>query len=236
MSQLAPGRFRLGGGPSHGPTTRAMYGFDFGAPLGRLKEYVQILKALLQEGAVDFDGKYSPAHASIPEPVDVPIMASALRSGSFEACGAVGDGAISWVCPSAYLEKVRLPGIARGAESAGREASPLIAHAPVCVHEDRDEMRVAVQRQLTNYPRMPFYQQMFVDAGYPEATEEVWSDGMIGGTVISGGAAEVKEGLQNLLGMGVGEALVSVVHAGENREGSIDRTMQVLAEVSQAAS
>ena len=59
---------------------------------------------------------------------------------------------------------------------------------------------------------------------------------MIGGAVISGGEAEVKEGLQNLLGMGVGEVLVSVVHAGEDQEGSIDRTTQVLAEVSQAAS
>ena len=110
MSQLAPGRFRLGTGPSHGPTPRAMYGFDFRAPLGHLKEYIQILKALLQEGAVDFDGKYYHAHASIPEPVDVPIMASALRSGSFEACGAEAYGAISWVRPLAYPEKVGLPG------------------------------------------------------------------------------------------------------------------------------
>ena len=235
LAQLAPGRFRLGVGPSHGPTTRAMYGFDFRAPLGHLKEYVQILKALLQEGSVDFDGRYYHAHANIPAPVDVPIMASALRSGSFEACGAEADGAISWVCPSAYLEKVGLPGIAQGAESAGRQAPPLIAHAPVCVHEDRDDIRVAVQQQLSNYPRMPFYQQMFVDAGYPEATEEIWSDGMIAGTVISGGENEVKEGLQNLLGMGVGEVLVSVVNAGDDREGSIDRTMQVLGEVSQAA-
>ena len=79
------------------------------------------MKALLQEGAVDFDGKYYHAHASIPGPVDVPIMASALRPGSFEACGAEAYGAISWVCPSAYLEKVGLPGIARGAESARQE-------------------------------------------------------------------------------------------------------------------
>lgn len=132
--------------------------------MGHLKEYVQILKALLQAGAVDFDGKYYHAHASIPEPLDVPIIASALRSGSFEACGAEADGAISWVCPSAYPEKVGLPGIAGGAESAERVAAPMIAHAPVCVREDRDKIRVAVQQQLSNYPRMPFYQQMFVDA------------------------------------------------------------------------
>ena len=167
MSQLAPGRFRLGVGPSHGPTTRAMYGFDFGAPLGHLKEYVQILKALLQEGAVDFDGKYYHAHASIPGPVDVPIMpASALRSGSFEACGAVGDPrAISWVCPSAYLENRwpmsgcrGLPGARnrRWGEDWGGVAFDCSC-AGLRTRGPGREIRVAVQQQLSNYPRMPFY-------------------------------------------------------------------------------
>ncbi len=232
LAQLAPGRFRLGVGPSHAPTTRAMFGFAFRSPLAHLVEYVRILKALLQEGSVDFDGQFYHAHAAIPAPVDVPIMASALRSGSFRACGEEADGAITWVCPSSYIEQVALPGVAAGAESAGRAAPPVIAHAPVCVHDNRDEIRVAVQQQLSNYPRLPFYQQMFVDAGYPEATEETWSDGMIAGTVISGGEDDVREGLQNLSALGVGEILVSVVHAGDDREGSIDRTLQVLSEFS----
>ncbi len=116
LAQLAPGRFRLGVGPSHGPTMRSMFGTDFREPLGHLKEYVQILKSLLQAGSVDFDGKYYQAHARIAAPVDVPVMASALRSGSFEACGAEADGAISWVCPAAYLEKIALPAIQKGAQ------------------------------------------------------------------------------------------------------------------------
>ncbi len=43
------------------------------------------------------------AHETIPEPVDVPIMASALQRRSFELCGAEANGAISWVCPGGYL-------------------------------------------------------------------------------------------------------------------------------------
>ena len=93
---------------------------------------------------------------------------------------------------------------------------------------------MAVQQQLSNYPRMPFYQQMFAAAGYPEAAEETWSDAMIAGTVLSGSESRVKEGLQGLLDLGATEILVSVVHAGENREASIDRTMRVLAEVSRS--
>ncbi len=232
LAQLAPGRFRLGVGPSHGPTMRSMFGTDFREPLGHLKEYVQILKSLLQTGSVDFDGKYYQAHARIAAPVDVPVMASALRSGSFEACGAEADGAISWVCPAAYLGQVALPAINKGAQFAGRPAPPLIAHVPVCVHDDPDEIRAAVQQQLANYPRLPFYQRMFAAAGFPEAAEETWSDAMIEGTVLSGSAASVKAGLHGLLDMGAAEVLVSVVSAGDDPGASIDRSMQVLAEVS----
>ncbi|HEU0020159.1 MAG TPA: LLM class flavin-dependent oxidoreductase [Dehalococcoidia bacterium] len=234
LYQLAPGRIRLGIGPSHRPTTQAMFGTGFRSPLGHLKEYIQILKSLLQQGSVDFNGKYYHAHASLAAPVDVPVMASALRSASFEACGALADGAISWVCPGAYLESVALPAMRKGAAGAGRSAPPLIAHAPVCVHDNPVEVRVAVQQQLSNYPRMPFYQQMFANAGYPEAAEETWSDAMIAGTVLSGSESGVKEGLQRLLDRGATEILVSIVTAGDHREASINRTMGVLAEVSQS--
>jgi len=57
VAQLAPGRFRLGIGPSHRPTMEAM-GLNFTAPLGHLREYLRICKALLQQGRVDFDGTY----------------------------------------------------------------------------------------------------------------------------------------------------------------------------------
>ena len=64
-------------------------------PLGHLKEYVRILKALLQQGEVDLDGEFYQAHESIPEPVDVPVNGPRPYSGgSFELCGAEADGAI----------------------------------------------------------------------------------------------------------------------------------------------
>ena len=86
VAQLAPGRFRLGVGPSHRPTIEAM-GIEFNAPLAHLREYLQILKAILQGGRVDFDGEHYTAHDGIGEPVDMEVMASALRKGSFELCG-----------------------------------------------------------------------------------------------------------------------------------------------------
>ena len=84
VAQLAPGRFRLGVGPSHRPTIRGL-GIDFRSPLGHLREYLRILKDLLQKGRVDLDGTYYSAHEVIPGPVEVPVMASALRRGLLRA-------------------------------------------------------------------------------------------------------------------------------------------------------
>ena len=231
LDQLAPGRFRLGIGPSHRPSMVSMFGVNFRSPLGHLREYVSILKTLFQTGSVDFDGEFYQAHASIGSPINVPVMASALRTGSFELCGAEADGAISWVCPGAYLEKEALPAMQRGAEKANRPTPPLVAHAPVCVHEDLDDVRVAVQQQLSNYPRLPFYQRMFSAAGFPEAAEETWSDAMIEGTVLRGNETEVKQRLENLFCLGATEILVSLVSAGEDRDASLDRTLSLLGEV-----
>ena len=217
VAQLAPGRFRLGVGPSHRPTIEAM-GIEFNAPLGHLREYLQILKAIMQQGRVDFDGEHYTAHDGLAEPLDIEIMGSALRKGSFELCGAESDGAISWICPFNYLRDVALPAMQAGAQKAGRETPPLIAHAPVCVHDNAEEVREAVRAQVMN-PRLPFYQRMLVDAGYPEATEGTWSDGMIDGAVIWGDEEKCAEGVQRLFDLGATEVLASPISAGSGRSG-----------------
>ncbi len=230
VAQLAPGRFRLGVGPSHRPLMESM-GMQFTAPLGHLREYVHILKALLQQGRVDFDGTHYHAHDSIAEPLDVPVMASALQRGSFALCGEEADGAISWICPPAYLRDVALPAMQAGAEGASRPVPPLIAHAPVCVHDNAEEVRAAVREQIMN-PRLPFYQRMLIAAGFPEAEEGQWSDRMIDGAVFWGNETQVMERLQEMFALGATEVLASSVLAGQDRNASLDRTMRLLGQAS----
>ena len=233
VAQLAPGRFRLGLGPSHRPTMRAM-GIQMPNPLGHLREYLRIVKSLLQEGKVDFDGEHYQAHEFIAEPVDVPVMASALQRGSFELCGAEADGAISWVCPLAYLRDTALPAMKKGADEAGRPVPPLIAHAPVCVHDNADEMRAAFREQFAMYPKLPFYRRMLISAGYPEAAETTWSDAMIDGLVLHGNEEQTARRIQQLLDIGASEVLLSPVLVGSDRGASLDRTLRLLGQVAQS--
>ena len=232
VADLAPGRFRLGVGPSHRPNMEAM-GMKFVDPLGNLREYLQVLNAILKTGSVDFTGKHYKASDKIPAPANMSIMAAALRQNAYELCGELTDGAISWLCPGPYLLDVALPAMRAGAARAKRAVPPLIAHVPVCVHDNESEVREAVRAQIMNV-RLPFYQQMFADAGYPEASKGVWSDHMIDGIVLWGNEARVAQRLGEFAAWGGTEILASVVTAGRDRTASRDRTLRLLGEVSKS--
>jgi alkanesulfonate monooxygenase SsuD/methylene tetrahydromethanopterin reductase-like flavin-dependent oxidoreductase (luciferase family) len=107
---------------------------------------------------------------------------------------------------------------------------PLIAHAPVCVHDNAEEVRAAVRQQIMN-PRLPFYQRMLIAAGYPEAEQGTWSDRMIDAVVLWGNEARVADRLHELFAWGATEVLASPVPAGSNQPTSLDRTMRLLGQV-----
>ncbi|MCL6644367.1 MAG: LLM class flavin-dependent oxidoreductase [Dehalococcoidia bacterium] len=153
VDALAPGRLRLGVGPSHKPVIEGTWGIPFERPLEHLREYLTILKAILGTGSAAFEGKRLIARGSIGGPTGVTVMASALRANGFRLCGELADGAISWVCPLPYLRDVAVPAIRQGAEKAGRTPPPLIAHIPVVVSEDAEAVREGARRQIGIYPR-----------------------------------------------------------------------------------
>jgi alkanesulfonate monooxygenase SsuD/methylene tetrahydromethanopterin reductase-like flavin-dependent oxidoreductase (luciferase family) len=116
IEQLAPGRFRLGIGPTGETQAVRTYGANYRKPLTQVREYLTVLCALLYEGAVDFVGEHVTARSSLRTPVHIPLLASAAGLRAFELCGELSDGAISWVAPEHYLVEQALPALRRGAE------------------------------------------------------------------------------------------------------------------------
>jgi alkanesulfonate monooxygenase SsuD/methylene tetrahydromethanopterin reductase-like flavin-dependent oxidoreductase (luciferase family) len=82
VDSLAPGRLRLGVGPSHEPAMRGTWGLDFTRPLEHLRQYVSILNACFKDGKVDFAGKRLHAHAEFAGTANIPVMISALHGYS----------------------------------------------------------------------------------------------------------------------------------------------------------
>ena len=227
LEQLGPGRVRLGIGPSHEPTMVRNFGVRWEAPLTQLREYLTVIRALADTGAVDFEGRHVTARAQWRAPGGFEVMASALRPRSFELCGELGDGAISWMCPKAYLIAEALPAIARGAERGNRAAPPLIAHVPVAVSTDREAVRAIARRQLAGYQSIPFYLAMFREAGFPQANE-AYSDELLDDLVVSGTEDEVVSRLLTYIDAGCGEVLAHPLIETDERDGSINRVLKAV--------
>jgi len=234
LQQLAPGRLRLGIGPSHEPMMRGTFGVEWHKPLLQLREYLVTLRSLFETGAVDFDGEHVHAHTRWREPAPIELVASALRPRSFELCGELTDGAISWMCPLHYLREQALPALEAGARAAGRETPPLIAHVPISVNTNREDVRALTRTQLGNYARIPFYRAMFERAGFALGTPDqpdAYPDELLDDLVVSGTAEEVRAGLRRYLDAGCGEVLAAPLVDPDDRAGSIGRAFDALGDM-----
>lgn len=229
LDQLAPGRFRLGVGPSHKPIMEDIWGIPFEKPLDHLREYVGVLRAALTNGEVNAQGPRFKVQTRISNPPAVPIMISALRERAFRLAGEIADGAISWVCPADYLGRVAIPALEAGARAASRPTPPLVAHCFIAVHDDTEAIYEAARRSTANYPRLAFYSRMFQDAGFPEAKDGVLSERGIDSIVALGDPARVRATLQSFFDQGATELIASLIPVGSDRDASIDRCLDAIA-------
>lgn len=212
LYDLAPGRLRLGVGPSHRFVIEGTYGLKHTTPLAHLREYVKVLRAVLWEGKVDHQGQFYNVVASMPRTPKVPVLVSTLGEKAFQLAGQVADGALSWVCPVPYLLRTGIPALRSSAAAAGRAAPPLVGHVLVALSKDLDYVLAAGHQILDFYATLPFYANMFVNAGFPSASDQQGvSDGLVESLVVYGNEATVAARLTELLATGLDEIVVSLV-------------------------
>jgi alkanesulfonate monooxygenase SsuD/methylene tetrahydromethanopterin reductase-like flavin-dependent oxidoreductase (luciferase family) len=230
IDQLAPGRLRLGIGPSH-DAVMAGLGIRRDAPFDHLREYLAVLRALSTGEPVDFKGEHYQIRNTMGRSMAVPIMIGALQPRTFELAGREADGAITWLCPASYLAQVGIPALERGAETAGRQRPPLVAHLAACVHDNRAEVHAAVRSGIPNI-RFPAYQRMLVKAGFEEAANGVWTDALIDRVIAWGSPGVVADRIREMFHVGADEVLIRPIGAGNVGEEVIQQTiMSVAAEL-----
>ena len=227
VDQLAPGRFRLGVGPSHAALMER-FGIAYDDPFGNLREYVDVLRTLTSTGSVSFEGKHYRVTAQLNRRFALPVMIGALQPKTFELAGASTDGAITWLCPAAYLRDIGVPRLTEGARRAERDRPPLVAHLALCVHDDADLVRDEVRRTVSNIT-FPAYQRMLVAAGYPEASEGQWTDRLIDDVIAWGDEDHVRSRVAELFDAGADEVLIRPFGAGPTRDHVVERTLNALA-------
>lgn len=156
LDEISGGRFRLGLGTSGAQVIEDFHGVSYNKPLTRLKETIQIVRALLAGERVDFNGEcfqlqrfklgFKPLRAEIP------IYLAALTPKSLHQLGELADGWLPTHWPRARLRD-GIAEIRPGAEHSGRDVSR-IEIAPfvnVVVSDDLASARKQARLPLAYY-------------------------------------------------------------------------------------
>ena len=128
------------------------------------------------------------------------MLISTLGRKALQLAGQISDGALSCVCPVPYLLRTGIPALCTSAAAVGRSAPPLVAYVSVALNEDRYSVLVAGHLLLDLYAKVPFYANIFSEAGFPLASNQTVPDALVDSLVISGNEATVAARFTELLG------------------------------------
>jgi len=173
MAAVSEGRFILGLGVGHRPTVESRDGVPFKQPMTRLRETIQIVKALLSGQEVNFPGKHfkisgASMGAATPK-TKVPIYIAALGPQMLELAGELADGVLmNWTAVD-YLEEA-IGHVKRGADKASRDPKEIdiAGYVRVAVGEDVSASRDSLRQQVARYASNPFYRNFFQQTGFDE--------------------------------------------------------------------
>jgi len=166
LDDLAPGRVILGIGAWWDPLARKV-GIDRARPLTVMREIVTVVRALLHNETVTFDGAYVHLDGVELDYVyqerrakDVPIYIGATGMQMMELTGEIADGAVLNYLVSPDYNQRAIEALERGAAKAGRSLADIDRpQLVVCsVHEDRqtalDMARLMVTQYLGQQPHI----------------------------------------------------------------------------------
>lgn len=142
LDALSEGRFRLGLGVSNPQVSDGWYGVPFDQPIGRIREYVDVVRQALEGGPVRYQGKHFslPARGLDKAPLQlfterpnnqIPLYLGAVGPQSLRLAGEIADGWMSgFTTPRLVAGSVTelLAGRERtGRTMAGFEVMPFVA-------------------------------------------------------------------------------------------------------------
>jgi len=178
VAELAPGRFCLGLGAGSQPIVEAWNGGHFALPATRVREMVQVVRAILAGERVVFRGKALSVDGfrlTRPPARPVPIYVAALRAGMLQVAGAVADGVIlNWLSAADVPRVVTV--VREAAVQAGRDPAAVEITARLLVNVDAPDeaAEVGVRRHVTAYLNVPVYRAYQEWLGRGPALAPMW--------------------------------------------------------------
>jgi F420-dependent oxidoreductase-like protein len=197
LDQLSGGRMLLGLGLSGPQVVEGWHGQPYGQPLGRTREYVQIVRqifarrqAVVHRGehyqvpyqGADATGLGKPLKSILHGRADLPIYLAAIGPKNVELAAEIADGWLPIFFAPRHYDKVFKASVEAGFAKAGGkslDAFDIAPAAPVVIGEDVDRCRAMVKPFLALYiggmgaRGKNFYYDLVCRYGYADAAETI---------------------------------------------------------------
>jgi alkanesulfonate monooxygenase SsuD/methylene tetrahydromethanopterin reductase-like flavin-dependent oxidoreductase (luciferase family) len=228
IGELSGGRFRLGLGVGHRVTMGGWHGQEIGKPTVEIREYVEIVRAILAGEPPPAGQRWTSTFAftGFDARADLPIYLAGLSPAMLRLAGELAEGVVLWACPPSYVRDVVVPEVSRGRERAGKplDGFAIVPAVPSAVGGDRAAMLDGVRNELHRYYSLPFYRAMFDTAGFGtelaaydaaapdrEAQKLAISEAFIGELCAIGDAEAVRDGVGRYRDAGATNLIVTAV-------------------------
>jgi len=174
IDEITGGRFILGLGTGS-PRIKDAHGIPFDKPLGRMRDYVTIIKSALRgETVVHKGAAYSVNGFKLAFPAprpSAPVYVAALNPDISELAGEVADGAIFYVMTPDAVRDV-LPSVRAGAKKAGRKPSDVdITCFVLASPGETEEDMFGLKSQLAGFSSSPPYKRRLSESGFAKEME-----------------------------------------------------------------
>ncbi len=225
-SAACGGRFALGIGPSHKVVIESMLGLSFEKPARHVREYVEVLKSLVETGTVKHEGEVYRTQGSlrVADAEPFPILVGGLGRLMRGIAGGLADGTITWMTGPRTLGDEISPDVRSAAQDAGRPAPRIVAALPVCLTDDPDGAREGIDKALAMYPTLPSYKAMLDLEGATRPSD----------IALVGDDATIDAGLARMADAGVTDFMATVMAVGADAEAAGERTFELLADRAKA--
>jgi 5,10-methylenetetrahydromethanopterin reductase len=189
----ADGRFALGIGVGHKPWIEAQLGIPFTQPVARLREYLSVLRPLVDGDEVAFNGDFYSVHAQLSDTgyPRVSVLVAALGPQMLRAAAELSDGTILAHASAGLVADYVLPTWRAGAPH-GREPRILL-NVAVALTNDREATRATFNERASYMATLPSYAAMLERSGAQTPAD----------VALIGDEAELARGLRALEEAGV---------------------------------
>jgi 5,10-methylenetetrahydromethanopterin reductase len=250
VDDISHGRFILGIGSSHKVQVEGEHGVPYGKPLTRVRETVAVVRQLLRDGRVAYQGETVRIENFElwfqPRRREVPVYISAVFPKMVALCGEIADGVMLTRSTLKTAAEVRAQ-IAAGARSAGRDPGDIVIASllPTIVADSRAEALAALRPGLAFYAGFfPRYNRLMAEHGFAaeaaaiaaawargdrEAAERAVSDPLIDATSIAGTPAQCRERIEAYRASGVDLPILSPFARGPGAKNRFEAAIRACA-------